>query len=103
MMLAIDMKVRAVLLGLITAVSLCSLRGAEESKDSLPTAKAVMQRYAKEIGGKEAFDKHKSQHLTGTVEIPAQKLTGRMEISGARPNKLLMKVSMLGLGDVVRG
>jgi hypothetical protein len=97
------MNVRAALLGLIIALSVPLLRAADDSKDSLPPAKAILERYSKEIGGKTAFEKHKSQHITGTIEIPAQKITGKMEVFAARPNKLIMKISMPGLGDVTTG
>ncbi len=102
MIQGVDMKfgLRAALLGLITGLSLIVARAADEK---LPTPQQVMERYAKAIGGKEAFDKHSSQHLTGAIEIPAQKISGKMEVYAARPNKLVMKVAMPGLGDVTTG
>lgn len=92
---------RAAVLGFI--ISLLTAHAGEAKKEGLPTAQQVMQRYAKEIGGKDAFEKHSSQHLTGTIEIPAQKISGKMEVFASRPNKLVMKVSMPGLGDVTTG
>src|SRR5689334_15412520 len=97
------MKARAALLGLIIAVSAPLLRAADESKDSLPSAKEILVRYGKEIGGAEAFRKHKSEHVTGTVEMPAQKLNGTMEVFMARPNKVLTKSTIAGIGDMSRG
>src|SRR3954467_2606447 len=46
----------------------------------LPSPGEVLERYAKAIGGEEAFKKHTSQHATGTVQMPAQGITGKMEI-----------------------
>jgi hypothetical protein len=63
-------------------------------------AKEILERYAKAIGGQEAFRKHKSQHATGTVSMPAQNMNGKMEVFAARPNKLLIKMSLPGIGDL---
>ena len=94
---------RAVLLGVFSGLVLLAGLAAEPKSESLPSAKAILERYAKEIGGKEAFAKHTSQHVIGTVEMPAQKISGKMEVFAARPNKLVMKVSLPGLGDVTTG
>jgi hypothetical protein len=37
------------------------------------------------------------------MEMPAQKISGKMEVFAARPNKLVMRVNMPGLGDVTTG
>lgn len=47
--------------------------------------------------------KHKSQHARGTVEMTAQKLKGTMEVFAARPNKLLLKVTIPGIGETATG
>lgn len=94
---------RAVLLGMFSGLVLLAVHAADQKLESLPSAKAILERYAKEIGGKEAFLKHKSQHVVGTIEMPAQKISGKMEVFAARPNKLVMKVSMPGLGEVTTG
>lgn len=95
---------------LLVCVSLPLIWGAEqkqsdkpELKDSVPapTALEILQRFAKEIGGQEAFSKHSSQHAKGTVEMPGQNLTGNMEVFAARPNKLKMVITMQGLGAIV--
>ncbi len=95
---------RALLLGVIAAIPFQLAPAAEQKKEGiLPSARDIMERYSREIGGKAAFEEHKSQHLTGTIEIPAQKIDGKMEVFAARPNKLVMKVSMPGIGDVTTG
>jgi zinc protease len=70
-------------------------------KKALPPASEILNRYSKAVGGKDSFMKHNSQHATGTVEMPAQQLKGKMEVFAARPNKLLMKVTIPGLGETV--
>jgi hypothetical protein len=83
------------------------LRAAEEkaasTKKALPSAKEILERYAKAIGGKDAFLKHKSQHATGTVDMPAQGVSGKLEVFASRPNKLLMVMKIQGVGDFNTG
>ncbi len=92
---------RRALLGLVLWGALFLARA--EDKTPLPPAADILERFAREIGGKTAFRKHSSQHIVGAVEMPAQKINGKMEVFAARPNKLIMKVSMPGLGDVTTG
>lgn len=78
-------------------------RAAEDKKEALPTAKEVLERYAKAIGGKEKFKEHNSQHAHGTVQMKAQGINGKMEVFAARPNKLLMKMTIPGVGEMNTG
>jgi hypothetical protein len=90
-----------------TTAPLAPLRAADDKsiaeKKPLPTAKEILERYSKAVGGKDAFKKHTSQHATGSVEMPAQQVKGKMEVFAARPNKLLMKVSLPGMGETATG
>jgi hypothetical protein len=76
--------------------------GKAEGKD-WPSAKEVLERYAKAIGGKETFNKYQSQHALGTVQMKAQGVSGKMEVFAARPNKLLMKMTIQGVGEFNTG
>lgn len=90
----------------ITCLIVCGRAAEEKSvaeKKALPTAEQVLERYAKAIGGKDAFMKHKSQHAVGTVQMPAQGVSGRMDVYAARPNKLLMKMTIQGIGEFNTG
>jgi hypothetical protein len=70
------------------------------AKEKLPSATEILQRYAKAIGGEEAFMKHKSQHSKGSVQMQAQGLTGKMDVYAMRPNKLLIKMNLAGIGEL---
>jgi hypothetical protein len=72
-------------------------------KKPLPSAREVLDRYAKAIGGEEVFKKNQSQHGKGTVEMKAQGISGKMEAFAARPNKLLMKMTIPGAGEFNTG
>jgi len=68
-----------------------------------PTAKEILLRFQQAIGGAEEFAKRKSQRAVGTVSMPAQQLSGKMEVFAARPNKLLVKIEMPGIGQITTG
>lgn len=85
---------------LFLAGPLAAAEDKNPATEKLPTAREVLERYAKAIGGKEAFQKHKSQHATGTVSMPAQNMNGKMEVFAARPNKLLIKMNLPGVGEL---
>jgi hypothetical protein len=114
-----NLRFKAALLGTLLALSLSAARVAnaadakptnsatdkvsEKAEQPLPSAKEVLDRYGKAIGGKDAYSKHTSQHATGTVQMIAQGLSGKLEVFAARPNKLVMKMSMAGIGDFDSG
>lgn len=74
-----------------------------ESKEKLPSAQEIVDRFVKEIGGKENFTKLKSQRMKATMDMPAQQMTGKMEAFGAQPNKLLVKIDMGAAGVITSG
>src|ERR1043166_2817169 len=73
------------------------------AKAELPPAKEIVERFVKEMGGKEVYQKHKSQHAKGTVEMPAQQIKGSLEVFAAEPNKMLVKINLPGTGPVTTG
>ena len=78
-------------------------RAADEPAKKLPPAKEVIARFIKAIGGREAILKQSSVHATGTFGMPAQGLSGAMEVFAAKPNKLLVKIDITGFGKVSQG
>lgn len=72
-------------------------------KSELPSAKEIVDRFVKEIGGKETYQKHKSQHAKGVVEMPAQQMKGSLEVFAAEPNKMLVKINLPGAGPITTG
>lgn len=73
------------------------------SSSELPSAKEVIGRFVKAIGGKEAFQKIESQHAKGKYEMPAQGLSGTLEILAKRPDKFAVKINLSGFGEVLTG
>jgi zinc protease len=94
---------------LLAALTLSALlhqtaaRAADEPARKLPPAKEIIAKYVKAIGGREAILKQTSTHATGKFEMPAQGLSGTLEVFAAQPNKLLVKIDIAGFGKVSQG
>ena len=69
----------------------------------LPDARTIVDRHIKAIGGREAILARKSMHATGTLSMPANGISGPVEIFNAAPDRALLKASVAGIGDIVDG
>lgn len=67
---------------------------------ALPTAREIVDRSIKAIGGAEAFKAIKSLRARGTLSIPAQGMSGDLEMMAARPNKLLTRATIASMGKL---
>jgi len=70
---------------------------------ALPAPQEVLARFVKEIGGKAAFEKLNSQHIKGKFEMAGQGITGDLEVFAKRPDKLVIKINLPGLGEMLQG
>jgi hypothetical protein len=70
---------------------------------SLPAAEEVIARFIQEIGSRAALQKLQSQHLTGKFDMGAQGMNGALEVFAKRPNKLLIKINLRGIGEMLQG
>ena len=80
-----------------------AVRAADETAKKLPPAKEVLAKYVKAIGGREAILKQSSMQAIGKFEMPAQGVSGALEILASKPNKLLVKIDITGLGKTMQG
>jgi hypothetical protein len=69
----------------------------------LPEARQIIERHVKAIGGREAILAHKSMHATGTLSVAGSGINGPVQIYGAAPDKVLVKASISGIGDIIDG
>ena len=69
----------------------------------LPSGRDVVAKHIAAIGGEAAFKAVKSVHAKGTFELPAQGVKGDLEILAARPNKMINRVEIPGVGHVESG
>jgi zinc protease len=83
------------------AVTLGAIPATQAQK--LPTAREIVDRFIKASGGEAALQAIKSIRVKGTFSIAGQSLTGDLDMMSARPNKLLMRVSIPAIGTVEEG
>lgn len=61
---------------------------------ALPTVDEISEKCASASGGKETWAKISTVVTTGTMDIPAAGLTGKVEITAKAPNKMLRVISL---------
>src|SRR5258706_11990987 len=90
--------IRRTALGLIFA-----LPAVWAADDALPKAEAILDRYVEVTGGKAAYEKRKTEVVTGTMAFPAQGLKGTMTRYGAEPNQSYVTIELEGIGKLESG
>lgn len=70
---------------------------------ALPDAQTIIDRHIEASGGRKALQALTSIRGTGSVTIPANGMTGTIEIAAARPNKSLSKMNLAGVGEIREG
>ena len=70
---------------------------------ALPSAREIIDRHIKALGGRDALTKFSSHHVRGKVELPSQGMTGEVEIFAARPNRIKVITSLPGVGQSMEG
>ncbi|MDX1953259.1 MAG: hypothetical protein SFY81_13845 [Verrucomicrobiota bacterium] len=69
----------------------------------LPRAETILSNYVEKLGGKSNFLNHTSHHMKGKVETPGQGINGTLNVFAAKPNKLVARVELEGIGPIVQG
>lgn len=70
---------------------------------ALPEARTIIDRHIEAIGGRKAILAHTSTRVTGTVTIPANGLSGTIEIIMAKPDLTRTKITFTGVGEMQEG
>jgi hypothetical protein len=73
------------------------------AQEPLPSGREIVARHVKAIGGETAFAAVSAMRIRGRVEIPAQKISGELEVLTARPAKVLYRVIVPGIGRIENG
>ena len=68
-----------------------------------PTGDELYNRYVEATGGKGALQKITSRHVWGSFEVPAQGISGPIEMISANPMKMLTKIEVPGMGSITSG
>jgi hypothetical protein len=73
------------------------------SAQAKPSGDELYNKYVEAAGGKAAMQKVTSRHVWGTFEVPAQGMSGPIEILTANPMKMITKIEIPGMGSVTSG
>jgi len=79
----------------------CSATGFAASP--LPSAESILDRYVQVTGGKQAYEKRKSEIAHGTVEFPALGIKGSLTRYAAQPDKYYYTVDIAAIGKMETG
>jgi len=77
--------------------------GAAFGADPLPSAESVLDRYVQVTGGKQAYDKRKTEIAHGTLEYTSLGIKGSITRYAADPDKYYASLDIEGLGKVEMG
>lgn len=69
----------------------------------LPKAESILDRYVQVTGGKSAYEKHKTEILTGTIEFPSMGLKGKVTRYAAAPDKEYSIIELDSIGSIEAG
>jgi hypothetical protein len=70
---------------------------------SLPSGRAIIDRYVQAIGGRDAVMRNSSIRYIGNFEMPAAGMKGNLTLVQAVPNKMAMTIELPGMGQMVTG
>ena len=71
--------------------------------EKLPPAKDLITKFVAATNAVPVMAKHSSVKTTGKFEMAAAGVAGDLEISQARPNKTVMRISLAGMGQIEQG
>jgi len=73
------------------------------AQGALPDGRTVINRFIEAIGGRDAIMKQGGRHAQGTFEVPAQGLSGELEIYAQPPNRVRVRIAIAGIGEILQG
>ena len=71
--------------------------------DDLPKAETILDRYVEVTGGKAAYGKLHSEITTGTMEMGAMGIKGKLTAYRAEPAKVYTEIEIAGFGKMLEG
>jgi hypothetical protein len=69
----------------------------------LPPAQSIIDRHIEAVGGRDAMKAHNSVTVKGSMSVPANGMSGSLELFAARPNKRVTKMTLAGIGEISEG
>jgi len=71
--------------------------------DPLPSAESILDRYVEVTGGKQVYEKRKTEIAIGTLEYPAQGVKGTITRYEAEPDNYYATLEIPGIGKIEMG
>jgi hypothetical protein len=93
---------RRVTVPLLGAVLLIGWRPAPAA-DALPSPESILDRYVEVTGGKQAYERRKTEIATGTLEYAAQGIKGTITHYEAEPDRYYAVLDIPGIGKIEMG
>jgi hypothetical protein len=75
----------------------------QQAVAKLPGAVEILARYTRAVGGERAIRRYRSRRAVGRFELRAQGISGPIEILAAAPDRTLIRITLEGLGELLRG
>jgi hypothetical protein len=85
----------------LTIVSAAPL--AAQSAAALPAAKDLIAKFLTTTNSVAVMAKHQSLRSKGSFQLPAAGVSGDMEISQARPNRTMLRITVSSIGQIEQG
>jgi hypothetical protein len=73
------------------------------AQGALPDGRTVIDRFIDAIGGRDAIMKQGGRHVQGTFQVPAQGLSGDLEVYAKPPNRIRTRIAIAGIGEILQG
>lgn len=71
--------------------------------DPLPSPESILDRYVEVTGGKQAYEKRKTEIASGTLEYPAQGVKGTITRYESEPDNYYATLEIAGIGKIEMG
>jgi hypothetical protein len=74
-----------------------------DSQGPLPSGREVINRFIEAMGGQAAIRAQSGRHIMGSFSIPSQGIGGALDLYAQPPNKMLVRVTLQGIGEIKTG
>ncbi len=91
------------LVGTVGVIGLMLILGVQSHAQDLPKGEEILDKYIEVTGGKDAYAKVTSRVASGTIEIPALNIKGKVTIYQAMPNKVYSESEIPGITKAEEG
>lgn len=87
----------------LAALVLAAVPSVGRAQQALPDGRSVIERFITAIGGRDAIMRQTARHVVGKLEIPAQGMSGDIDLWAEAPNKMVQNATIVGIGTMRTG